>query len=34
MGVREMLDALVRDGALRKHENAREVSGKAGSTEE
>ena len=29
VGVREMPDALVRDGALRKHENVREASGKA-----
>ena len=29
LGVREMLDALVRDGALRKHDNVREASGKA-----
>ena len=29
VGVREMLDALVWDGALRKHKNVREASGKA-----
>ena len=29
VGVREMLDALVRDGALSKHTNVREASGKA-----
>ena len=29
VGVREMPDALVRDGVLRKHENVREASGKA-----
>ena len=29
VGVQEMLKALVRNGALRKHENVREASGKA-----
>ena len=29
VGVRQMLDAMVRDGALQKHENVREASGKA-----